>query len=64
MEFRLVTVRPFGAHRKGDVINDSSEIAKILAGEDASNVVRVAMPPASTSTSARPPAAGNSSGEH
>ena len=63
MEFRLVTVRPFGTHRKGDVISDPSEIAKILASADAGNVVRIAAPltPASP---APPPTAGTSSREH
>jgi hypothetical protein len=60
MEFTLVTVRPFGAHRKGDVISDPSEIATILAGEDAHNVVRVAAP--SAAAPAPPATAGNSSG--
>ena len=59
MEFRLVAVRPFAAHRKGDVIGDPSEIAKIIAGADAANVVRVAVPLAPP-----PAAAGNSPGEH
>lgn len=63
MEFRLMTVRPFGAHRKGDVISDPSEVAKILAGEYAGNVVRLAMPPGA-STGVSPPAAVTSTGEH
>lgn len=63
MEFRLVTVRPFGAHRKGDVISDPSEVTKILAGEDAGNIVRVAAPSAPASTAASS-AAASSSGEH
>ena len=37
----LVVVRPFGAHRKGDVITDAATIAAVQASENASHVVRV-----------------------
>lgn len=41
METRLVIVRPFGPHERGDVLTDASELLKILASEHAANVVRV-----------------------
>ncbi len=40
----LVVVRPFASHAKGDVITDAATITKILAGENAGNVVRVVAP--------------------
>jgi hypothetical protein len=44
MGMQVVVVRPFGLHSKGDMVTDASEIAKILASEAASNVVRVGVP--------------------
>lgn len=41
MDVRLVIVRPFGSYRKGDVVSDPTEIAKILASESTRNVVRI-----------------------
>jgi hypothetical protein len=43
MNVKLVVVRPFASHAKGDVVSDSGEVAKILASESAANVVRVAL---------------------
>lgn len=44
MDMRLVIVRPFGSHAKGDVITEPGEIAKILAGDNGHDVVGVALP--------------------
>lgn len=44
MDVHLVVVRAFGPHAKGDVVASPAEIATILAGEHAGNVVRVLMP--------------------
>lgn len=41
MSIKLVVVRAFGPHARGDVIFDADEIARVLAGEHAANVVRV-----------------------
>jgi hypothetical protein len=41
MDIKLVVVRAFGTHARGDVINDAGEIARVLAGEHAACVVRV-----------------------
>lgn len=43
MDIRLVVVRDFGAHTKGDVVSDADEITKSLADERAACVVRVAV---------------------
>lgn len=42
MDIKLVVVRDFGAHRRGDVIEDEALISQILADERAACVVRVA----------------------
>ena len=44
MDIKLVVVRPFGTHQRGDVVTDVAEIAKVQAGEHAGCVVRVAEP--------------------
>ena len=41
MDMTLVVVRPFGRYLKGARIGDAETVTKILAGEDANNVVRV-----------------------
>lgn len=43
MQFHLVVVRPFGAYAKGDVITDPATVDTILAGENAADVVRIAV---------------------
>jgi len=43
MQFHLMVVRSFGAHAKGDVITDAAEIEAVLAGENAQDVVRIAV---------------------
>lgn len=40
----LIVVRPFGPHRPGDAIADPDEVARILASEQAGNVVRIQPP--------------------
>jgi len=42
MEYLLVVRRPFGAFRRGDVIEDMAMITNILAGDLAAFVIRVA----------------------
>jgi hypothetical protein len=37
----LVVTNPFGGREKGSKITDPSEIAAVLAGENAQNVVQV-----------------------
>ena len=44
MTMHLVVVRAFGPHATGDVIADPADIAQVLAGEQARNVVRVRTP--------------------
>ncbi len=44
MDIKLVVVRPFGTHQRGDVVTDVTEIAEVQAGEHAGCVVRVAVP--------------------
>ena len=41
MNIMLVVVRAFGRHVRGDVIDEPTEIARVLAGENAMQVVRV-----------------------
>ena len=43
MQFHLMVVRSFGAYAKGDVIREASEIEAVLAGENARDVVRIAV---------------------
>jgi hypothetical protein len=43
MEY-LVVVRAFGSYHVGDVVTDSSTVAKILASEHAAHVVRIHPP--------------------
>jgi len=40
----LVVVRPFGAHRVGDLIRDEGEVEQVLGSEHAGSVVRVQPP--------------------
>jgi len=42
MTFHLVVLKPFQSFKRGDVITDSATLTKILAGPEASFVVRVA----------------------
>jgi len=44
MNVHLVVVRAFGPYAKGEVIADPAAIAAVLGGEQARNVVRVAVP--------------------
>lgn len=41
MTFHLVVLKPFDGHRRGDVITDALLVQTILAGPQASFVVRV-----------------------
>jgi hypothetical protein len=41
MTFHLVVLKPFEGHKRGDVITDATSVQKILAGPQASFVVRV-----------------------
>ena len=41
MSIKLVVVRAFGRHARGDMIEDAAEVARVLAGEHAAQVVRV-----------------------
>lgn len=41
MRFQLVVLKPFAAYRRGDLITDGAAIERILAGAEASFVVRV-----------------------
>ena len=59
MALRLVVVRPFAGHRVGDVITDPAQIAAILAGEQASRVVKVAVPVTPAASSFTPAAEQN-----
>ncbi len=59
MTTKLVVVRPFATHGKGDVITDATQIASILQGEQAACVVRVIVPtPAAAAAPAAAPAKG------
>jgi len=40
----LTVVQPFGNHQRGSQITDEAEIEKILASEQANNVVVVELP--------------------
>jgi hypothetical protein len=42
MTFQLVVLKSFAGFKRGDVIADKAAVAKILAGPEASFVVRVA----------------------
>jgi hypothetical protein len=46
MNFHLIVVQGFGPHAKGDRVTDATEVATILAGENASHVVRIPAPAA------------------
>ncbi|MGC9268995.1 hypothetical protein [Acidiphilium sp.] len=41
MTIKFVVVKPFGGFKRGDVITDSTAMAKILAEGQAQSVVRV-----------------------
>lgn len=41
MKFHLVVLKPFDGHKRGDVITDAAAVQTILAGQQASFVVRV-----------------------
>ncbi len=41
MNIKLVVVRAFAGHARGDVIEDADEVARVLDGEHAADVVRV-----------------------
>ena len=58
MDVRLVVVRPFGSHAKGDVLSSPSDVMKILSSEDVSNVVRISVP-AVLSDDSKPTSAGS-----
>lgn len=40
--FHLVVIHAFGTYRRGDMITDAAEIERVLAGENAASVNRVA----------------------
>ncbi len=42
MTFHLVVLKPFGGYQRGELITDTAAVEKILAGPQASYVVRVA----------------------
>jgi hypothetical protein len=42
MTFQLVVLKPFAGFKRGDVITDKAVVTKILAGPEASFVVRAA----------------------
>jgi hypothetical protein len=42
MNFHLVVLKPFATYKRGDVITDATAVEKILAGPQASFVVRIA----------------------
>ncbi len=42
MAFHLVVLKPFLNFKRGDLITDAATVTKILAGPEASFVVRVA----------------------
>lgn len=42
MTYQLVVLKPFQGFKRGDVIIDPAAVTKILAGPEASFVVRVA----------------------
>ncbi len=54
MNIQLVVVRGFGPHAKGDCITDPAQIQTILAGENASHVVRIPAPAPAAPTSPAP----------
>ncbi|MDE8344814.1 MAG: hypothetical protein POH28_01375 [Acidocella sp.] len=41
MRFQLVVLKPFAGYRRGDLITDGTIIERILAGPQASFVVRI-----------------------
>lgn len=41
MTFHLVVLKPFGGYQRGELITDTAAVEKILAGAQASYVVRV-----------------------
>ncbi len=41
MSIRLVVLKPFGGFKRGDMIIDPTEVAKILSSSHSSFVVRV-----------------------
>jgi hypothetical protein len=42
MTFHLVVLKPFGGHKRGEMITDTQTVQSILAGPQANFVVRVA----------------------
>jgi len=42
MAFHLVVLKPFAGFKRGDLITDTAAVEKILAGPQASFVVRIA----------------------
>lgn len=45
MEIKLVVVRPFAGHARGDAITDPDEAERVLASDQAGSVVRVLTEP-------------------
>jgi hypothetical protein len=45
MDMKLVVVRPFAGHARGDAITDPETVRRVLAGEQAACVVRVPTEP-------------------
>ncbi len=41
MKFQLVVLKPFDGYKRGDLITDAAAVQKIIAGPNASFVVRV-----------------------
>lgn len=52
MSMRVVVVRPFGTHGRGDILADASEVKQILTSEHAADVVRVRVAAALTPSAA------------
>ncbi len=63
MDIRLVVVRPFGPHSKGDMVTDATETQKILASEHAADVVRVGLPSVVNGSAAGAPGTSGKDGE-
>lgn len=44
MALALIVREPFGGYNRGDEITDSAAVARIVASEDAANVIKTAVP--------------------
>lgn len=43
MTYELIVVQPFGAYPMGALVSDATQVAAIMASEQATRVVRVAL---------------------